>query len=589
MILAPAPRHLEELGGRCPLATLEADVSISPSAVAHAQGYTLTLSPDAVRIEAHDEAGAFYGRQTLIQIRRQVDEDGSVPCLRIEDWPDFPTRGLMLDISRDRVPTMATLRGFIDGLAQLKINQLQLYTEHTFAYAGHETVWRDASPMTPDEVRELDAYCAARFIALVPNQNCFGHMERWLKHEPYRALAECPDGFVRDDLPEPFFTPEAKTLNPLDPGSIALVDDLLEQLLPCFTSNVVNVGCDETFDLGKGKSKSACEEHGKGRVYLDFVKRVHAVCEKHGSTMQFWGDIVLHYPELLSEVKAELPGAVALTWGYELDHPFDKETKAFADAGMDYMVCPSTATFVGIGGRSDVAVGNAFNAAEAGLKNGASGVLNTWWGDFGHWQPWATNSPGIVAGAAASWCGASNRDLDLPAALDTLIFADASRRLGEAVMELGRLRDDLKCNRDNALGWALIRDEAELVDGHLKLPWGPTGPITTEMLDAALARIERATAGFALADPKRADGPLMLEELRIAARMLTHSAENLKARIDAGAAHSRGLPNAARSKLQEDAADWLPAYRAAWLRRSRPGGLSDSTAAIERLMGYYQA
>ncbi|MEM1097258.1 MAG: family 20 glycosylhydrolase [Planctomycetota bacterium] len=589
MILAPAPRQLEVTGGRCPLATLKADVSIDASVASRPQGYVLTLTADAVRIEAHDEAGVFYARQTLAQLRRQVDDDGSLACVRIEDWPDLPTRGLMVDISRDRVPTMATLKSLIDGLAQLKVNQLQLYTEHTFAYAGHDAVWRDASPMTPDEILELDAYCAARFIELVPNQNCFGHMERWLKHEPYRALAECPDGFIRDDLPEPFFTPDAKTLNPLDPGSIALVEDLLGQLLPCFGSDTINVGCDETFDLGKGKSQARCEEVGKGRVYLDFVKKVHGVCAKHGKTMQFWGDIVLHYPELLPEVKAELPGAVALTWGYELDHPFDQETRAFADAGLDYMVCPSTASFVGIGGRSDVAVGNAFNAAAAGLANGASGMLNTWWGDFGHWQPWAVNWPGIVAGAAAGWCADANRDMEVASVLDTLVFCDASGRLGEAVMELGRVRDDLKCNRDNALGWALIRDEAELVDGFLQLPWGGTGPITGERLDAARARIERATAGLALADPKRGDAGLLIEELRIAARMLTHSADNLRARIDAGVPRTRGLPDATKRTLHDDAADWLPPYREAWLRRSRPGGLSDSTAAIERLIETYRA
>lgn len=568
---------------------LSAEVSVDPAAMPQAQGYTLTLTPDSVRIEAHDAAGAFYARQTLAQLRRQVDDRGAVACVAIADWPDFLTRGLMLDVSRDRVPTMATLFRLIDTLASLKLNQLQLYTEHTFAYAGHETVWKDASPLTPDEMRELDAYCRQRFIELVPNQNCFGHMERWLKHEPYRALAECPDGFVRDDLPEPFFTPEAKTLNPLDPGSLALVDDLLGQLLPCFSSGVINVGCDETFDLGKGKSKARCDEVGKGRVYLDFVKKMHALCEKHGRAMQFWGDIVLHYPELLPEVRAELPGATALNWGYELDHPFGEEGRAFADAGLPYVVCPSTASFVGIGGRSDVAVGNAFKAAAAGREHGAAGVLNTWWGDFGHWQPWAVNLPGVVAGAAAAWCGDTNRGLDVAATLDRLVFCDAAGRLGEAVMELGRVRDDLRCNRDNALGWALIRDEAELVDGHLRLPWGPTGPITGGMLDAAEARIERAVVGLALADPKRGDAELLLEELRIAARMLTHSSKNLRARLAAGVPHTRGLPGVVKADLLEDARDWLPAYEAAWLRRSRPGGLTDSTATLRRVMGDYEA
>ena len=107
----------------------------------------------------------------------------------------FDRRGLMLDISRNRVPTMATLHRLIDALQALKYNELQLYTEHTFAYADHETVWQNASPLTASEILELDGYCADRGIELVPNQNSFGHMERWLKHADYKQLAECPDGF----------------------------------------------------------------------------------------------------------------------------------------------------------------------------------------------------------------------------------------------------------------------------------------------------------------------------------------------------------------------------------------------------------
>ena len=109
--------------------------------------------------------------------------------------PLFERCGLMLDISRNRVPTMETLRQLVDALHALQYNELQLYTEHTFAYTGHETVWQNASPMTAEEIHELDDYCGLRGIELVPNQNSFGHMERWLRHDTYRPLAECPDGF----------------------------------------------------------------------------------------------------------------------------------------------------------------------------------------------------------------------------------------------------------------------------------------------------------------------------------------------------------------------------------------------------------
>ena len=76
---------------------------------------------------------------------------------------------------------MATLFGLVDLLASWKINQLQLYTEHTFAYQRHRTVWADASPMTAAEIQELDRYCQKHFVDLVPNQNSLGHLERWLK------------------------------------------------------------------------------------------------------------------------------------------------------------------------------------------------------------------------------------------------------------------------------------------------------------------------------------------------------------------------------------------------------------------------
>ena len=63
-------------------------------------------------------------------------------CLRIRDWPDFPRRGVMLDVSRGRVPKLETLLDLAEHLADFKINELQLYTEHTFAYRRYKSVWQ---------------------------------------------------------------------------------------------------------------------------------------------------------------------------------------------------------------------------------------------------------------------------------------------------------------------------------------------------------------------------------------------------------------------------------------------------------------
>mgnify|MGYP000097151240 CR=1 FL=1 len=182
----PEPRHVERLPGT---GSLEVR-SVSADASLPAQGYELVVSADGTEIRHRDAAGLRYARHTLAAL----DDGRPVRAQRIVDHPDFARRGFMLDISRDRVPTPDTLARLVDVLAELRYNHLELYMEHTFAYAGHELVWGDASPLTADELRDLDRQCADLGIELVANQNTFGHMERWLRHDVHRWRAECPDG-----------------------------------------------------------------------------------------------------------------------------------------------------------------------------------------------------------------------------------------------------------------------------------------------------------------------------------------------------------------------------------------------------------
>ena len=329
------------------------------------QGYHLFIRPDGIEIVAGDAAGAFYGACTLAQFIRQVD--GILPCVAIEDWPDFPVRGVMLDISRDKVPTMETLFHLIDLLASWKINQFQLYTEHTFAYSAHPVVWRHASPITAEEILVLDAYCRERFVELVPNQNSFGHMDRWLCHPEYAPLAEKPDGMELEwGHIGPF------TLNPLDPRSITLMAGLYDELLPHFSSHLFNVGCDETFDLGLGRSKATCEEQGTERVYLDYLRKIDELVHAHGRTMMFWGDIIMHAPELIPDLPQD---AIALEWGYEADHPFARHGRLFRNGGIPFYVCPGTSNWNSLAGRTDNTIDNLTNAAAMDCAMALSGFL----------------------------------------------------------------------------------------------------------------------------------------------------------------------------------------------------------------------
>jgi hypothetical protein len=567
--LLPQPRHVRLTSGQFDRIS-STQVKIAPT-LSRPQGYRVEIDDQGdAKITVHDDAGLFYANKTLEQIQHQLQlQHGTLQTMVIEDWPDFLVRGFMLDISRDKVPTMQTLFQLVDLLAELKINQLQLYTEHTFAYRDHEIVWKDASPMTAQEIRQLDAYCRARFIELVPNQNSFGHMERWLKHPQYQHLAEVPEGYGIS-----FGAPTAGgfSLCPTDPRSIAFVESLYDELLPNFTSRLFNVGCDETLDIGLGRSKTEVEQRGRERVYLDFVKQIHAAVARRGRTMMFWGDIILHKPELLRELPGDL---IALNWGYEADHPFDAETRAFKDAGVPFYVCPGTSSWCSILGRSENAIANLRSAAEHGLKNGAIGYLVTDWGDQGHVQYLPTSYLPLAIGAAFAWCLESNRNLNsLLSSQNLHIFHDASGRMAQVMYELGNVAAAMTTPIKNgtSLFWALIDDPARR---------NRYADVTIDEYRAAEARIDNAARGVPAIRMNRSDVDLILAELRNGVQMLRYACARGIFLKDASTSSSGRL----RTWMQ----DILSEHRRLWLARNRPGGLADSAARLERIINSYNS
>lgn len=547
--------------GQCKI-RLEPSIGIRP------QGYRLLIQPDGITITGLDAEGAFNGVCTLLQIIQQHPDH--LPCLEIEDWPDFPVRGIMVDISRDKVPTMDTLRDLIDFLAGWKINQLQLYAEHTFAYSQYPEIWKDASPLTAVEIRELDRYCTDRFIELVPNQNSFGHMNRWLINPRFAPLAE-----IQGDFETPWGMEHGPfSLCPLDSGSIELVTSLFDELLPNFTSRLINVGCDETFDLGQGRSKEACNRLGKGRIYIDFLKKIHSAVSARGYTMLFWADIIQQdilqqHPDLISELPRD---AVALEWGYEADHPFEDHCRKLADVGLTFYVCPGTSSWDSITGRTQNMLDNIQNAAQAGLKFGAAGCLNTDWGDNGHWQMLPVSYLGFAAGAAFSWA-TTNQHPDLAQAVSLFVFQDPSGRTGKAFFEGGNIYHAAGFEPPNSstLFWLLQKDFEELQ------PYtGLLNPDLLSNVEAAIDKVEKP-------DAQGRDGVLVNREFDFSMRLLKHACHRGRLLIENDPQKAAGMKSILREDLLEIQAD----YSSLWLQRNRPGGLKDSLARLTAMQNDY--
>ncbi len=527
------------------------------------EAYTLRISPKGIAATANAPSGLFRAATTLRQILRLAGGK-PIPCAAIEDSPDLPVRGVMLDVSRDRTPTLATLFGLVDRLAELKINHLELYMENTFAYPAHPRAWENASPYTPDDIRSLDAYCAQRFISLTPNQNSLGHFERWLRLKDYLPLAELPQGGA--PLPWGGTQKEPAGLAPADPGVDTFIEGLYDALLPCFRSRLVNIGCDETFDLGLGKSKPQAAATGKGRVYLDYLLRRHAALKARGHTMSFWGDIILHHPQLIPLLPRD---CIAIDWGYEADHPFAATIPQFAAAKIPFWVAPGTSSWNALAGRTSNMRANIQNALTHALAHGAAGLLICDWGDAGHWQTYPVRLPGLLYGAACGWAFAQNRGIDIARALDAHIFHTPEATLGRLTTELGDLYLTAQAAAGNAAEFFRTLNQplaTPIRQGFLSLP----------ALDAAEAHCLQAQKDLKKIRSTAPDAPLLLAETAQTLRFLLLALRHARAK-------QTGFTPALIRSLRRQRAEAARHHAACWLNRDRLGGLPSSLARIEAI------
>jgi hypothetical protein len=522
--LLPTPRSLKKRPGSflLPRGNAFAGITSSQSKAApnHPEGYALNIGKNGIEILFREEAGLRAAKATLRQLIREYGR--RLPCVEIRDWPDFRRRGVMLDVSRGRVPNLETLLDLAERLADFKINELQLYTEHTFAYRNYKSVWKSWGALTGAEMQRLDERCRELGIDLVPNQNSFGHLRYFLEHPHVKKLAEVAEPY--EDASKEFVR-RPNTLAPNNPGTVPFLRGLYDEFLPNFSSSFFNVGCDETWDLGRGQSKKICAKKGKGPVYLEFLSRIHREVSGRGKQMMFWGDIILKYPGLIKKLPKDV---IALNWGYEKNHPFDREGALFAKSKIPYYVCPGTSTWMTLVGKHDNALYNLRRAAAAGLRHGAIGYLNTDWGDGGHPQPLAVSWLLFAAGAALAWCGKTFKESKLVPVLSQDIFQDASESVAKAAFALGRAHRKLKFADLNVtpLGAVIAAPPPEQRELFCRHGLKYYARIQTRNIRAAQREIRnqlKTLQKASRADSIFAAGKILVKELELAARMADQS------------------------------------------------------------------
>lgn len=391
--------------------------------------YRLTVGEGMVIITGASSTGLLYGVQTLRQLVR--NSAAELPCVDIEDSPDFENRGFFHDITRGKIPSLETLMDLADRLSFYKINQLQLYVEHSFAFKKQSEIWVDSDPVTAEDILVLDEYCRKLGIELVPSISTFGHLYQVLVSRTYRHLNEY------ENLPDTPFTwverMQHHTLDASSPQSFDFVCDMIDEYLPLFTSDKFNINCDETNDLGCGKNGTLAGEIGKGKLYLYFVKKLVKHVKSCNKKVMMWGDVLLKYPEMIGELPEDI---ILLNWGYSPDVTEDS-TKTFARAGITQVSCPGAQGWNKLVNGMDNANRNIAAMAAYARKHQACGILNTDWGDFGHINLLANSMPGMIYGAGLSWNpekaeGPSDEEISL------LEYGDKSGSLVGLLREVSR-------------------------------------------------------------------------------------------------------------------------------------------------------
>ena len=358
--------------------------------------YRLSITQEKAVLTAGSDEALLNGVQTFGQY---VQHHGAMmPCIEVEDWPDLPNRGYYQDVSRGRVPTLETLKKTADLLCRYKINEWQLYVEHTYLFRNLSEAWRDDTPLTAEDIMELDAYCRQRHIDLVPSLASFGHMYKILSTKSCSCLCELEDSekqpFSYDDVMD------HHTINVSHPCAIKFIKKLISEFMPLFTSRKFNICCDETFDLCKGRSAKYAEQNGGvEEQYVAFVSELCQWLIDQGKTPQFWGDIIYRSPETYKRIPE---GVICLNWGYSPTQP-DTEVKTLAQMGATQYTCPGTGTYDQWIPLFENSYNNIRLMCQYAHQYGGIGLLNTDWGDFGHICNPDFSVPSILYGAAFGW------------------------------------------------------------------------------------------------------------------------------------------------------------------------------------------
>jgi hexosaminidase len=388
------------------------------------EGYVLTVQKNRVLAAGKDAAGLFYAVQTLRQLVVAKDDGAEILGVRVRDWPAMTYRGTQVDLSRGPVPKLEYLKRIVRTISEFKMNQLNLYMEDAFPLQGRPLIGVLDDQLSRADFKELVSYSAPYHVEIIPATEGCGHLHKILRFEQYTGMAERSHGH---DLAAD------------DAGATEFLQQFYAQLNSVFTAPLYNIGCDETHELGTGRTAERVQREGYGAAYALSVNRAYQLVRGYNKQVIFWGDMAVAHPEVIPKLPKDI---IAATWEYFPRPSYDKWLKPFSDAGLKIIVCPWVGNTSLIIPDYDVAAYNIAHFIDEGKRAGAIGVNVTVWNDDGE-TLFGPNWWSIVYGAANAWEQNKTDVAAFDEKFDWAFYRSTDHRFTQALKKLSSLNEVL--------------------------------------------------------------------------------------------------------------------------------------------------
>jgi hexosaminidase len=214
-------------------------------------------------------------------------------------------------------------------------------------------------------------------------------------------------------------------------------------MVPVFPSSIYHIGCDETAELGTGRTKDLVAKEGYAKVYVDNLIRVAKLVESYNKQVMFWGDIATGHPEMIPSLPKNL---IVAAWTYGAKKSYEAWLKPFEGSGMRIFVCPWAGNTGLIMPDYEEAAYNIEGFLRDGKNAGAIGTNITVWNDDGE-TLYGPNWWSLIYGAACAWEPGATDIKEFNRKYDWAFYRNTDHRFAKAIMELSHLNEVMRAGK----------------------------------------------------------------------------------------------------------------------------------------------